>query len=151
MSEYLNKATDFFKTSSEGLISNAKGGSWVSIIILIVVGVILLYLAIFYGMRMIRNFNRYRRGSPFLVDDTRDARKRMVVIQDPNKQGKSGSDQQLYINLKKYFQDLFNFKGQVSNSTYGQGGSSNPTKQYTGGQKVTQKITQPPPQASALQ
>jgi hypothetical protein len=63
--------------------------------------------------------------------------------QDPNKQGKSGSDQQLYINLKKYFQDLFNFKGQVSNSTYGQGGSSNPTKQYTGGQKVTQKITQP--------
>ena len=63
--------------------------------------------------------------------------------QDPNKQGKSGADQQLYINLKKYFQDLFNFKGQVNTSTYGQGGSSNPTKQYTGGQKVTQKITQP--------
>ena len=63
--------------------------------------------------------------------------------QDPNKQGKSGADQQLYINLKKYFQDLFNFKGQVNTSTYGQGGSSNPTKQYTGNQKVTQKITQP--------
>ena len=64
--------------------------------------------------------------------------------EDKNKQtGGSGQDQQLYNNLKKYFQDVFNFKSQTNTDTYGQGGSSNPTKQYTGGQKVTQKITQP--------
>jgi hypothetical protein len=62
--------------------------------------------------------------------------------EDKNKQGGSG-DQQLYNDLKKYFQDVFNFKSQTNTDTYGQGGSSNPTKQYTGGQKVTQKITQP--------
>ena len=54
-----------------------------------------------------------------------------------------GGDQQLYNDIKKYFQDIFNFKAQVNTDTYGQGGSSNQTKQYTGGGKVTQKITQP--------
>jgi hypothetical protein len=60
-----------------------------------------------------------------------------------NKQSSGGGDQHLYNDLKKYFQNVFNTKPQVNTDTYGQGGSSNPTKQYTGGQKVTQKITQP--------
>ena len=60
-----------------------------------------------------------------------------------NKNQKSGQDQQLYINLKKYFQDIFNFKSQTNTDTYGKGGSSNPTKQYSGGGKVEKKVTQP--------
>ena len=62
-----------------------------------------------------------------------------------NKQtgGGGGQDQQLYRDLKKYFQDVFNFKSQVNSDTYGKGGSSNPTKQYSGGGKVEKKITQP--------
>ena len=60
-----------------------------------------------------------------------------------NKQTGGGQDQQLYRDLKKYFQDVFNFKSQVNSDTYGKGGSSNPTKQYSGGGKVEKKITQP--------
>jgi hypothetical protein len=87
MSEYLNKTTDFFKTSYGNLYQNAQGGNWISLTILLVIGVIIFYLVIYYGMRAIRNVNRYRKGAPYLIDDTRDARRRMVIIQDPNKQG----------------------------------------------------------------
>lgn len=62
---------------------------------------------------------------------------------DKNKQQKSGSDSDLYNYLKKYFQDIFNFSGQVSKDTYGTGGSGNTQKQYTGGQRITTKVTQP--------
>jgi hypothetical protein len=63
---------------------------------------------------------------------------------DGNNTGKSGNDTQLYNSLKKYFQDIFNFKAQTNTSTYGTGGSGNQPKQYgTGGGRVTTKITQP--------
>lgn len=65
------------------------------------------------------------------------------VIDDKNKQQKSGTDSDLYNYLKKYFQDIFNFSGQVSKDTYGTGGSGNTQKQYTGGQRITTKVTQP--------
>ncbi len=63
---------------------------------------------------------------------------------DGGKTGKGGTDTQLYNNLKKYFQDIFNFKAQTNTDTYGAGGSGNATKQYgTGGGRVTKKVTQP--------
>jgi hypothetical protein len=73
------------------------------------------------------------------------------VVDDPNKddggdnkqQGGGGNDKQLYDNLKKYFQDIFNFKAQTNTDTYGKGGSGNATKQYSGGGRVTSKVTQP--------
>jgi len=40
-----------------------------------------------------------------------------------NQKGEGGnSDLQLYTNLKKYFQDIFNYKSQVNMDTYGEGG-----------------------------
>jgi hypothetical protein len=60
------------------------------------------------------------------------------------KTGKGSTDTQLHNNLKKYFQDIFNFKAQTNTDTYGTGGSGNATKQYgTGGGRVTTKMTQP--------
>jgi hypothetical protein len=64
----------------------------------------------------------------------------------PNNQkggSKGNTDTQAYNYLKKYFQDIFNFKSQVNTSTYGAGGSSNTSNYYSGGNKVTKKITQP--------
>jgi hypothetical protein len=55
----------------------------------------------------------------------------------------SGTDTQLYNYLKKYFQDIFNFSGQVNKDTYGAGGSGNAPKQYGGSRTITNKITRP--------
>ncbi len=60
-----------------------------------------------------------------------------------NRVGGGNTDTQVYNYLKKYFQDIFNFKSQVNTSTYGSGGSSNAPKQYSGANKVTTKLTQP--------
>jgi hypothetical protein len=56
---------------------------------------------------------------------------------------RGGNNKMLYDNLKKYFQDIFNFKAQTNTDTYGQGGSGNAPKQYSGGGRVTSKIAQP--------
>jgi hypothetical protein len=62
---------------------------------------------------------------------------------DNTKAGKSSSDKQLYVSLKKYFQDLYNFKSQVNTDTYGTGGSGNAQKTYTGSRDVKQNLTKP--------
>ena len=102
MADYLNKAKgfvsqspgemfqgakDFVKTTPGQLISGAREGNWVSIIIVAILSIIILYLAYVFGMKYIRNFNLYIKGSPYLVDDTKDARRRLVIAQDPNKPG----------------------------------------------------------------
>lgn len=56
---------------------------------------------------------------------------------------KGGSDNQLYINLKKYFQDLYNFRSQVNTDTYGKGGSSNAQKTYSGGGTINKNVVAP--------
>ncbi len=57
--------------------------------------------------------------------------------------GKTGSDNQLYNYLKKYFQDLYNFRSQVNTDTYGKGGSGNAQKTYTGGGSVNKNLVAP--------
>lgn len=63
--------------------------------------------------------------------------------QGGDKNHKSGSDNQLYINLKKYFQDLYNFRSQVNTDTYGKGGSGNAQKTYTGGGTINKNVVAP--------
>jgi hypothetical protein len=59
-------------------------------------------------------------------------------------QGQSGGkDTEAYNLLKKYFQDIFNFSGQVNRSTYGTGGTPNQQKTYSGGGGLKTKVTQP--------
>jgi len=57
--------------------------------------------------------------------------------------GKSGSDNQLYNYLKKYFQDLYNFRSQVNTDTYGKGGSGNAQKTYSGGGTINKNVVAP--------
>jgi hypothetical protein len=56
---------------------------------------------------------------------------------------KGVNDKVIYDNLKKYFQDIFNYKTQVNTSTYGVGGTSNADKQYSGSTGVSSKLTKP--------
>lgn len=63
--------------------------------------------------------------------------------QGGDKNRKGGSDNQLYINLKKYFQDLYNFRSQVNTDTYGKGGSGNAQKTYTGGGTINKNVVAP--------
>lgn len=56
-----------------------------------------------------------------------------------NKQ-KTGNNQELYNYLKKYFQDLYNFRSQVNTDTYGKGGTSNIDKVYTGSGELPANI-----------
>ncbi len=62
---------------------------------------------------------------------------------DGKNTGKGGSDNQLYINLKKYFQDLYNFRSQVNTDTYGKGGSGNAQKTYSGGGTINKNVVAP--------
>ncbi len=87
MADYLNKTTELLKTSPGQLMEGAKSGNVLSIIIVAILAVIGLYLIYFYGMKLIRNVNSYSKGSPYIVDGTKDARRRLVISQDPNKPG----------------------------------------------------------------
>lgn len=87
MADYLGRATNFAGNAKENLLSGVRNGSWVSIAIAIILGFIALYVIYFYGIRLIRSYKAYSKGSPYVVDQTKDARKRLVVLQDPNKPG----------------------------------------------------------------
>jgi hypothetical protein len=64
------------------------------------------------------------------------------VVGNNQKEGKPSFDLQLYINLKKYFQDIFNYKSQVNMDTYGKGGTSNLEKVYDKNTNTTQPTQQ---------
>ena len=81
--EYFNKLKD---TVSDG-VTQAQGGSPLWIVIGLIVAIIGLYLLYFYGRKMIRNVNQFRKGSPYLLEETKDAKRRLVITQDPYKQG----------------------------------------------------------------
>ena len=81
--EYFNKLKDML---SDG-VTQAQGGSPLWIVIGLIVGIIGLYLLYFYGRKMIRNVNQFRKGSPYLLEETKDAKRRLVITQDPYKQG----------------------------------------------------------------
>ena len=82
-----DKAVDIMKNGPSQLLEGVKSGSPVSIVIAGILAIIVLYLVYFYGMKLIRNFSNYSKGSPYIVDGTKDARRRLVISQDPNKPG----------------------------------------------------------------
>ena len=63
--------------------------------------------------------------------------------QDSGKQNtkKGGKDRQLYNLIKNYFKDIYNLKSQVNTDTYGDGGSGNQRKTYSGGRDVKKDLT----------
>lgn len=92
MADLLLKTQNFLDTyaNPNRLMSGAKSGDWksiLSIVVIVIVSIWLIYLLYYYGMKSIRNYKAYVRGSPYLVDVTKDARRRLVITQDPNKPG----------------------------------------------------------------
>ena len=82
-----DKAVDIITNGPSQLLDGVKSGSWVSIVIAGLLAIIVLYLVYFYGMKLIRSASNYSKGSPYIVDGTKDARRRLVISQDPNKPG----------------------------------------------------------------
>jgi hypothetical protein len=82
-----DKAVDIITNGPSQLLDGVKSGSWVSIVIAGILAIIGLYQIYFYGMKLIRSASNYSKGSPYIVDGTKDARRRLVISQDPNKPG----------------------------------------------------------------
>lgn len=87
MAEYLNNAKSFITEKSGSLIDSAKGGNPLALAFGVILSVILLFYVYHYTMKGIRNLNYFRRGSPYIVKDTKDAKKRVVLGQNPKTDG----------------------------------------------------------------
>ena len=87
MAEYLNNAKSFITDQSSSLIDSAKGGNPLALAVGIIVGVVVLFYLFQWIMKAMRNLNYFRRGSPYLIKDTKDAKKRVVIGQNPKLDG----------------------------------------------------------------
>lgn len=87
MAELLNNAKSFVTSQSGSLVDSVKGGNPLALSIAVIVGVVVLFYLYHYTMKGMRNLNYFRRGSPFIIKDTKDGKKRVVVGQDPTKDG----------------------------------------------------------------
>jgi hypothetical protein len=87
MAEYLSNAQNFLKEKSGSLVEGVKSGNPLALGLLVVFVILALYAMYKFGLKVLRNVNYYRRGSPFIVKDTKDAKKLKLVEQNPNKEG----------------------------------------------------------------
>jgi hypothetical protein len=69
------------------IVEKVQSGDPIFIIGLCFVGFIALYLVYFYGSKMFRSINSFRKGSPYIFEKTKDARRRAIITQNPNKEG----------------------------------------------------------------
>jgi hypothetical protein len=69
------------------IMEKVQSGDPIFIIGLCFVGIIAIYLLYFYGSKMYRSINSFRKGSPYIFEKTKDARRRVIIMQDPNKEG----------------------------------------------------------------
>jgi hypothetical protein len=87
MAEYLNSTKTFFKEKGANLVEGVKGGNPIALVATLVLSLVLLYFLYTTGLQALRNLNYYRRGSPFIIKDTKDAKRQKLVEQNPNKEG----------------------------------------------------------------
>ncbi len=83
--------------------------------------------------------------NPPVIDDDGGGKE-----QGGGKEKQGGNDAQLYNYLKKYFQDIYNFRSQVNTDTYGKGGTSNADKVYSGSGGVPSNTQVTPKDADDL-
>uniref|UniRef100_A0A6C0IY86 Uncharacterized protein n=1 Tax=viral metagenome TaxID=1070528 RepID=A0A6C0IY86_9ZZZZ len=83
MSAYFNKATGFLKSKSDSLVSNNSYlGKTIKAVIAIIVVMFLVYLV----KKIAKGYNDYKSSHVMLLNGTKDATKRMVILQDPTKE-----------------------------------------------------------------
>ena len=69
------------------IMEKVQSGDPIFIIGLCFIGLIALYFVYFYGSKMYRSIDSFRKGSPYIFEKTKDARRRAVITQNPNKEG----------------------------------------------------------------
>jgi hypothetical protein len=69
------------------IMEKVQSGDPIFIIGLCFIGLIALYFVYFYGSKMFRSIDSFRKGSPYIFEKTKDARRRAVITQNPNKEG----------------------------------------------------------------
>jgi len=69
------------------IMEKVQSGDPIFIIGLCFIGIIAIYFAYFYGSKMYRSINSFRKGSPYIFEKTKDARRRVIISQNPNKEG----------------------------------------------------------------
>jgi len=78
---------NYASESMSSIYAKMKQGNVLVIVVVVAVAVTILYVLYFYISRFVRNVMSYAKGSPYLIEDTKDARKRVVIFQDPNREG----------------------------------------------------------------
>jgi hypothetical protein len=69
------------------IMEKVQSGDPIFIFGLCFIGLIALYFVYFYGSKMYRSIDSFRKGSPYIFEKTKDARRRAVITQNPNKEG----------------------------------------------------------------
>lgn len=69
------------------IMEKVQSGDPIFIIGLCFIGLIAIYFLYFYGSKMFRSIDSFRKGSPYIFEKTKDARRRAVITQNPNKEG----------------------------------------------------------------
>ena len=80
----LNSGFSFFKSKSNDLINNS---SPLAMIIKVVIVVLIVMFVIYLSKKIVKNYQNYKASRVWLLNGTKDAKKRMVVLQDPSKDG----------------------------------------------------------------
>jgi len=78
---------NYASESFSNIYGKMKSGNVVVIVVVAIVAFIVLYSLYFYINRFIRSFQSFSKGAPYLIENTKDARKRVVIFQDPNREG----------------------------------------------------------------
>ena len=82
MSNYINKSTDFVKSKTSDLMTNNTTlGKIIKAVIAILIVLFLVYLIKKIG----KGYQDYNSSHVMILDGTKDATKRMVILQDPSK------------------------------------------------------------------
>jgi hypothetical protein len=69
------------------IMEKVQSGDPIFIIGACLIGAIAIYLIYFYGSKMYRSINSFRKGSPYIFEKTKDARRRVIISQNPSKEG----------------------------------------------------------------
>lgn len=82
-SEYANKTKDFFKNTFNKVNGN---NSPFGIFLKFIIAIFLIIFLIGVIKKILNGYNDYKGSSPWILKGTKDAKKRMIILQDPSKE-----------------------------------------------------------------
>ena len=80
--DFIKKNISFIGTNSNALMSN---NSQMAMIIKGVLAITLVMFLVYVGQKIVKNYKDYKSSRVWLLNGTKDAKKRMVILQDPSK------------------------------------------------------------------